>query len=428
MKVSNSNATKKSYQNRINAFAKYMKDNFKIDIEMLKEAYREAKYKGEMEREKFLDKLHDAIEDYVCFIKTQKYSNMHVKLVVSIVSSYIKKGCGIKGIEIDIPKRTFPIFHNRDITKEEIKTILEHASLRDRTFFLMMVESGLRPSTLLGLRYKYIKQDYERNLVPMKIELPSELLKDRIEARFSFIGEDGFKVLKELLSTRKDIGDNEFLFLPQRPGSAKGEVPSESAMSNKFNRIILKLGLDTALGRGKPKSIRLYNLRKYFFNNMKCDSAYRNYWFCHKSIDDHYISTQEEKHREEYLKGYKFLRVFESSDVDVRLDALANELKATKQALADRDSYIEEMRKDFDRIQELQKELDKRLTALKLPPLEVLEQQINDKEKEIEAAKRKLAELEQDLSPKEALELEIKAKEKQVQEAKKELVKLEKKT
>lgn len=340
MKVSNSEATRRTYQQRIMAFAKYMQDNSKIDIELLKDAYREAKYAGEMEREKFLDKLHDAIEDYVCFVKTQKFTNMHVKLVVSIVSSYIRKGCGIKDIEIAIPKRTFPVFHNRDITKEEIKTILEHAGLRDRTFFLMMAESGLRPSTLLGLRYKYVKQDFEKNMVPMKIELPSELLKDRIEARFSFVGEDAFKVLKEYLSTRKEIGDNDFLFLPERPSTTKAEVPSESAMSNKFNRLVLKLGIDTALGRGKPKSIRLYNLRKYFFNNMKCDSAYRNYWFCHKSIDDHYISTQEDKHREEYSKGYKFLRVFQATDTDVRLEALTNELKAVKQELAEKEKLI----------------------------------------------------------------------------------------
>lgn len=342
MKVSNSDATRNSYQQRINAFAKYMKEHFKIDIEMLKDAYREAKYKGEMEREKFLDKLHDAIEDYVCFIKTQKFTNMHIKLVVSIVSSYVKKGCGIKDIEIDIPRRTFPIFHNRDITKEEIIKILDHSSLRDRTFFLMMVESGLRPSTLLALRYKYIKQDFEKNVIPMKIELPSELLKDRIEARFSFIGEDGFRLLKEYLTTRKGIGDNDFLFLPERPGSTKGEVPSESAMSNKFNRIILKLKLDVQIDKGKPKSVRLYNLRKYFFNNMKCDSAYRNYWFCHKSIDDHYISTQENKHREEYSKGYKFLRVFQSSDVDVKLEVLTNELKTRDQRIIDLENRLEE--------------------------------------------------------------------------------------
>jgi len=155
--------------------------------------------------------------------------------------------------------------------------------------------------------------------------------------------------LKEFLSTRKGIGDNEFLFLPEKPSRAKNETPSESAMSNKFNRIVLKLGLDTALGRGKPKSVRLYNLRKYFFNNMKCDSAYRNYWFCHKSIDDHYISTQEDKHREEYLKGYKFLRVFEPTE-DVRIQALANELEKTRKELDQRNVEIDLLKRKVDTI------------------------------------------------------------------------------
>lgn len=346
MKVSNSKATVSNYEYRIRKFASYMKEHFNIDIETLKDAYREAKYKGEIEREKFLDRLHDAIEDYVCFFKTQGYTNMHVKVMVSIISSYIKKGCGIRDIDIDIPKRPFPIYHNRDITKEEIRKILEHCSLRDRAFFLMMVESGLRPSTLLGLRYKHIKQDFERNIIPMKIELPSELLKDRISARWSFIGEDGFKVLKEYLSARKDIGDNDFLFLPEKPSRVKAEVPSESAMSNKFNRIVLKLGLDTPLHKGKPKSLRLYSLRKYFFNNMKCDSAYRNYWFCHKSIDDHYISQDVQKHREEYAKGYKFLRIYEPSDIDVRIEALTRELKEKHQR-------IQELEEKFERLQPL---------------------------------------------------------------------------
>ncbi|MGC8870897.1 MAG: hypothetical protein ACP5PT_07405, partial [Brevinematia bacterium] len=63
---------------------------------------------------------------------------------------------------------------------------------------------------------------------------------------------------------------------------------------------------------GKPKSLRLYCLRKYFWNNMRCDTSFRSYWFCHKSIDDHYITTTDiERHREEYLKGYEYLRIYE---------------------------------------------------------------------------------------------------------------------
>lgn len=349
MKVCGSESTRDTYQERILAFGKYVKENHNLDLETLKDDFRESRYAGEREKDRFLDKLHDIVEDYVCFVKSQNYTTMHVKVVVSVVSSYLKKGCGIQEIDIDIPKRVFPQFHNRDITKDEIKKLLDHASLRDRTFFLMMIESGLRPSTLLELRYRYIKHDYEENIIPMKIELPSELLKDRIPARFTFIGEDGVRLLKEYLSTRKEIGDNDFIFLPERPKSTIAQVPSESAMSNKFNRLVLKLGIDTPLKEGKPKSIRLYNLRKYFFNNMKCDSAFRDYWFCHKTVDDHYISTQEDRHREEYMKGYKLLRIFEASE-DVRIEALSNELEKTKKVLEDRTHDLGIMRELIDGI------------------------------------------------------------------------------
>jgi hypothetical protein len=39
----------------------------------------------------------------------------------------------------------------------------------------MMAESGLRPRTLVQLRYKHIKADFEAGRVPMKIEVPAML-------------------------------------------------------------------------------------------------------------------------------------------------------------------------------------------------------------------------------------------------------------
>jgi len=311
-KVAGSEETKNSYLLRIQNFGKYIKERYGLDIETLKEAYREAKYKGEMEREKFKDRLQDAIEEYLAYIKTLNYSNMHEKVIASIIASYVKKGCGIKDIEITIPRRAYPKWHNRDITKEEIRKILEHSSLRDKVFFLMMCESGLRPSTLLQLRYRHIKEDYEKNIIPMRIVLPSALLKDRIPDRFTFVGEDSVKLLREYLSTRT-LDDNTLIFAPERPKSVKREQITEEAMSQKFNRLVLKLKLDIPTQKGKPKSLRLYCLRKYFWNNMKCDTSFKSYWFCHKSIDDHYITTTDiERHREEYRKGYESLRIYET--------------------------------------------------------------------------------------------------------------------
>jgi integrase len=324
-KVANSEQTRKSYLNKIEQFSKYLKEQG-LNIETLKESYREAKYKGEIEKEKFLDNLKDVVDNYFAYVKTLNYSPMHERLLMSIISSFLKKGCGIKDIDIPMRKRAFVKYHNRDITKEEIRKILEHASLRERAFFIMMCESGLRPSTLLQLRYKHIKEDYERGIVPMKITLPSALLKDRISDRFTFIGEDGYRILKEYLSTRK-LSDNDLIFAPIKAGRMKGEIITESSLSNIFNKLVQKLGLDTSIGKAKPKGLKLYSLRKYFFNNMRCETTYKNFWFCHSSIDDHYLSsTDVETHRKMYMEGYKYLRIYEPS-VNGKVSSLESELK-----------------------------------------------------------------------------------------------------
>ena len=358
--MADSEATKRSYTYTLRRFAEYVKENHDFDIMDLKRMWREIKYNGEVEREKFLDYLQDIIDEYRAYLKSKGVTNMNLRVTLAIISSYLKKGCGIKGVDVSIPRASYVEYHNRDITKEEIRKILEHASLRDKCFFLMMVESGLRPSTLLQLKYKHIKEDYEAGRIPMKINLPSSILKDRVGDRFTFIGEDGYKVLKEYLSLRKHIDDEDLIFQPQREDKDRNEMLSTAAMSKKFGELVLKLGLDKVKEKGKPKNLRLYCLRKYFFNNMKCDSAFRNFWFGHRSVDDHYISRMDiQRHREEYMKGYPHLRVYETRR-DFELARLQEEIKK-------RDKIIEQLLQKLGEYEKRLKEVEETLEYILSP-------------------------------------------------------------
>ena len=358
--MADSEATKRSYTYTLRRFAEYVKENHDFDIMDLKRMWREIKYNGEVEREKFLDYLQDIIDEYRAYLKSKGVTNMNLRVTLAIISSYLKKGCGIKGVDVSIPRASYVEYHNRDITKEEIRKILEHASLRDKCFFLMMVESGLRPATLLQLKYKHIKEDYEAGRIPMKINLPSSILKDRVGDRFTFIGEDGYKVLKEYLSLRKHIDDEDLIFQPQREDKDRNEMLSTAAMSKKFGELVLKLGLDKVKKKGKPKNLRLYCLRKYFFNNMKCDSAFRNFWFGHRSVDDHYISRMDiQRHREEYMKGYPHLRVYETRR-DFELARLQEEIKK-------RDKIIEQLLQKLGEYEKRLKEVEETLEYILSP-------------------------------------------------------------
>jgi len=48
------------------------------------------------------------------------------------------------------------VYHNRDITKEEIVQIMVVIKLREKAFFAVMAQSGLRPHTIKQLRLKHL--------------------------------------------------------------------------------------------------------------------------------------------------------------------------------------------------------------------------------------------------------------------------------
>jgi len=305
-------SSKQTYSREIKAFSKFIMQSFSLDINNLKEQFRAAKYTNEMEKEKFLDRVHDIVEAYACHVKQFNYSNMHEALILSVIRSYLVKGCGMKDVDIALPKHVFVTFHNRDLKREDIKQILDQALPRDKSFFLMMVESGMRPDTQVKLSYGNIKEDYEKGIIPMKIELPSLILKDNPQPRFTFIGEDGVHALRAYLGNQK-LEDKEPIFKPIRPGKTKGNFGTE-AFSNAFGRIVLKLGLvqrGKSKREAKPRQLRLYGLRKYFNNNMKVDRSYIEFWMGHTDSKSHYISNDPEAHRKIYAEGYQFLRIYE---------------------------------------------------------------------------------------------------------------------
>ena len=161
------------------------------------------------------------------------------------------------------------------------------------------------------------------------IDLPSELLKDRVEHRWAFIGEDGFKTLRDYLKPRLlSIKNDDLIFLPRRSDYS---TVSRDSFSGIFSKLVLKLGIAESTGHRKPKQIRLYCLRKYFMNNVRYegfDHTFKEFWMGHKTTQTHYVSRNIERHREEYAKAYSNLRIYEKTPIEMK--ALTQELEKTK--------------------------------------------------------------------------------------------------
>jgi integrase len=349
--VCESNKTLESYVNQIEAFASFSATRG-LNFEGIVEDWRRVKRLGEAEREDFLDKWSDTVRGFNSYLKRRGLAPLTIKNFMATLKSFFR--FWDIPINISLPKRACVIYHNRDLTREEIRQILTFASPRDRVIWLVMAESGMRAETAINLRYWQIKQDFEAKpkRIPMRILLPSESLKDHVGDRFTFIGEDGVRELSEYLSRRLPLKDEDYVFASEKAGKVKGEQFSVASLSVKFNRLVQKLGIETSKG-GKPKSVRMHALRKYFRNNMKADSSFVRFWMGHSlGVDAHYITRDVERHRQEYAKGYEYLRIFEPSAISVteileQLRRKDEETKALKQEIAELRQRLEALTPEY---------------------------------------------------------------------------------
>jgi len=337
--VCESHKTLESYVRLIEAFASFSAKRG-LNFEGIVEDWRRVKRLGESEREDWLNKWSDTVRGFNSYLKRKGLAPLTVKNFMATLKSFFR--FWNIPISVNLPKRACVIYHNRDLKREEIRQILTFASPRDRVIWLVMAESGMRAETAISLKYWQIKEDFEAKRIPMRIILPSSSLKDHVGDRFTFIGEDGFKELSEYLRRRLPLKDDDYVFASEKQGKVKGEQFSVASLSVKFNRLVQKLGLDTSKG-GKPKSVRMHALRKYFRNNMRADSSFVRFWMGHSlGVDAHYITRDVERHRQEYAKGYEFLRIFEPSAI-----SLTELLKVVKE----KDMEIKTLKERLERLE-----------------------------------------------------------------------------
>lgn len=306
-RVCESEVTPVNYLHSIRYFEDWLKGNYGLDAREIPAEWREAKYKGWVEREKFLDLYKDVLKDYFAHVKAEGYApyvvNRHMSTVISYMHAF---EIPIEPIRLRYP---YMKYHNRDLEKEEIRRILAHSTVRNRAVYLILYESGMRPITLTKLRWMDVKHEFLGHKVPLKIDLPSEILKCRVMARWTFIGEEGFNALKTYLVTRLPLKEEDLLFVTEKP---KGRKLKTTPISQAFSDTVKKLGLAEPRGPAgrKPKELRLYCLKSAFKKFHGAQEDYKKFWMGRSGTFIHYVSKDPEYHRRLYAEGYDNLRLY----------------------------------------------------------------------------------------------------------------------
>lgn len=297
---------------------------------------------------KFKDRYADYLKAWIGNLRRQDYTNASIRTIVSAVQSFFKYH--------DLPisyvptAQDFVVYHNRDITKEEISQILAIATPRDRAFFAVMAQSGLRPHELVQLRIKHLQPDLDRGVIPMKIEVPQEIAKGRYRGYFTFIGSEAFRHLKHYLASRPNLSPESFVFTAY--GTEKQARPK--IFSQRFHKYTRKLKAKGLLkfeqkAVGKPAELRLYSLRKFFKKfSRQAGEEYQEFWMGHvgKGVTDHYLTKDPEYHRKLYAeKAMPFLRIEETTPTE------------TEKVIAQQAEEIEKLKRRVAETADIKKEL-----------------------------------------------------------------------
>lgn len=271
--------------------------------------------------QKLLSGEVDAAEKADQFIDyaLKKYAHATVRnFLFGIKKWYELNGVKVDWDKIELPTSTEPSESDRAPSKEELKSLLHHASgSRDRAAILTLASSGLRIGTLLSLKVGNVNFDYP-DVASIKVErqrgrkFVGKRRGGQGRVFYSFMTQEAKEALMKYLEERKTAGEK---VTPESPliGDVyhRGNFITIEAFEKVYARLLRRAGL--AEKSNKWFVLHIHTLRKYFRSNcVGVDPSYREHWMGHKGgyLDESYFRAEEERHLAEYRKAIPHLTVY----------------------------------------------------------------------------------------------------------------------
>jgi len=358
---------------------------------------------------KFLDHAQTTAEsilqDYNASTSEKEFKQKYTPIIMSLIGEMSKqnlsqstKQCVMATIKSFFKYNSLPLgyiptgkqlieFHNRDIEKEEIEKIIEEAQPREKAYYALMVQSGLRPQTISELAIGDLEGLLDENTpIPCLIKVPQDKTKGQYSEYFTFTSKESIVYIKEYLKRERNqpLTLEDYLFTMKH-----GKSPVRpDVINHTFKRTVEKLKTQNILNfktikkdmpNEKRKSVsrnelRLYNLRKYFRNNAHVGWDYVNFWMGHIAklgSDKHYFSqTNIEQHRQRYKeKAMPHLSIETTTP-----DEIAPIITDLQNRLTQRDNENKELKERLTKIENIvARTIDLERYECDLPP-EAIEQ------------------------------------------------------
>jgi len=255
--------------------------------------------------------------------------NNHVKGVKALYHA--------NGLRLELPYKLSKrvVYKDRSPTPEELQHILEISTLREKVIVTVLALGGFRVGTLCQLRYRHVKHDLERGVVPLHVHVEAEITKGKYNDYDTFLAEEAVRYLRQYLDLRQE-------------GSPCGDLPPEELVDESplirdeqrskpkpltpggIHWIIHSLYVRAGLikqGAGRRYMLRVHSLRKFFRTQLAAlgvNTDYIDYMMGHAINTYHDIQ----------MKGIEFLRgIYAASGLSIKPRTKLSKIEFAKETL-----------------------------------------------------------------------------------------------
>jgi len=256
--------------------------------------------------EKPQEQVENMIQTYIDDIEAEGKPYSTVSCYSCIAKNYLKYR-RVKfdkdELETSLDFKKERVSEKYPLTKEDIKTLLDHASFESRAKILLQSGSGFRISELITLRKSDINTGLERYTATIR----AENAKNGIE-RTTIISSEAMSYLDKILENKND---NDLIFY-HNAKCIRNAVVSEM---DTFKTLRKRAGLDMRYEGKKTHKITTHSFRAFFISQF--EKTYSG--FGHSlSGHDRYLKQYERftigEKIEKYIETEKHLLIYSKSD------------------------------------------------------------------------------------------------------------------
>jgi len=314
------------------------------------------KYVEHLRRSKARDKYGRRLDSYL--------SENSISQAIAIIKSFYSKYRVVLDFKI---KKANPMVRKKTLSAKEVdQIILSLKHIRDKALTVFLFQSGMRIGDALNLRYKDIKEDFEAERIPMKINAMSRKTNHQY---FTFIGKDGFNLLSLYLKDR-DLNDDALLFV-----TVNGNPHDPSQYERYFKEALLKCGLiEESKNKYQHSEITPHSLRSSFSTILtsKMDSRYIEYFLGHQDqYNGAYFKPSLDELREIYGDAMSALELRED------IEPIKKEMDKIKMDFYEAHKEKEQLKEEIERLRIAQRELNEMIIELGERTINVDEDPVN---------------------------------------------------